>query len=119
MNTYKWSIKQLDYAVEQNGKSDVVTNIHWGVVATNDQIEKSTETAPNLYSSSNQGIATIDLNESENFTDYSNLTEAQVLQWLMAKLGGSSIVAIKNSLDSQIASQVNPPVKSGIPWAQD
>ena len=45
MNTYKWTIKQLDYVVEQNGKSNVVTNIHWDVVATYKEAQNVTPTA--------------------------------------------------------------------------
>ena len=119
MNTYKWNIKQLDYVVEQNGKSNVVTNIHWGVVATSDQIANSTEAVSTFYQANSSGVCAIDLNESSFFTNYAELKEDQVLQWLTSKLGDITINAIQKSLDSQIENLINPPIKSGIPWKQD
>ena len=122
MNAYKWNIKQLDYVVEQNGKSNVVTNIHWGVVATSDKVARSIEvdgeTISTYYQASSYGVCAIDFNEAAYFTEYSELKEKQVLQWLINKLGNVGINAIQDSLDYEIENLINPPVKSGVPWGQ-
>jgi len=122
MNTYKWTIKQLDYVVEQNGKSNVVTNIHWGVVATSDQIARSIEvdgqTISTPYQALTYGVCPIKLKEDTSFIEYESLNKDQVLIWLMAELGDVQIDAIQKSLDAQIEDLINPPIKSGIPWGQ-
>jgi type II secretory pathway component PulL len=120
-NTYKWSIKQLDYIVEQDSKQNVVNNIHWTLVATSDQIARSVEvdgqTVNFFYEALTYGACPIKLADNAYFTRYEQLTEEQILEWLMEALTESQVDAIKKSLDSQIDALVKPTVKSGLPWS--
>lgn len=62
--------------------------------------------------------------DPKNFTDFSSLTEEQILSWVTKKLGQSEIDAMMNGLDSLLNEQPDPsapPVLTdkNLPWAQN
>jgi len=95
----------MDTAPSENGLTDVVKVIHWRLTATD-----GTNTA-DVFST-----LPLDTPDAENFTAFSELTEAQVISWVESKL---NLESIKTSLDERLERIANPPivVKQG-PWIQ-
>ena len=104
MITYTWSILRLDCAPSENGLTNVVKVIHWGLTGADENgITASLNNSYPLPSPS-----------SEVFADYSTLTEETVISWLENNL---DVGYIKTKLSNEIASQYNPPITSlPFPW---
>lgn len=104
--TYTWQIAAMDTAPSENELTDVVKVIHWRLSATNE-----THTAE-TYST-----VSLEAPDSENFTAFADLTEAQVISWLESKL---NVDELKAGLDSQLERLANPPiVTKSAPWLQN
>ena len=95
-NTYKWKINALDAKISYDNKDNVINTIHWGYSAVDD--EDATKTA---YSIGTHGVTY----DAANFTEYNNITEADVIAWLE---DGLDVDNMKASLDSQIELQKTP-----------
>lgn len=107
MNTYEWKIVALDCKPQEEGKTDVVVTAHWTVSATD-----------GTYTSSAYGTQSFTFNPAKSFTPFANLTQDQVVGWVQAGMGIDAVTALQESLDNQIANQVNPPiVKPPLPWS--
>jgi len=102
-----WSITQLDYALSQDGHTDVVNNSHWQCVDADDAGNQA-------RSYGAVGIPTDDLS---NFTPYADITEAQALQWTKDALGAEQVAAIEAGVAQQLSLIENPTEGSGTPWA--
>jgi hypothetical protein len=104
MITYTWSISKLDCAPAENGLTNIVKVIHWGLVGVDESgVSASMSNSYPLPSPS-----------PEAFTDYSTLTQETVISWLESNL---DVGYIKSRLSNQIASQYNPPITSlPLPW---
>lgn len=104
MITYTWSILQFDCAPSENGLTNVVKVIHWGISGTDENgITASLNISYPLPSPS-----------PEAFADYSTLTEETVISWLESNL---DVGYIKTKLANEIVSQYNPPITSlPFPW---
>ena len=101
-NTYSWSINALDTYPTQDSLTDVVYNIHWGLVATSDQLDDS----GNGYMASSIGTQTVAAPDAEDFTAFDDLTQEIVEAWLEAS--ELDVDAIKTSLDAQIVEKITP-----------
>ena len=104
--SFTWKVAALDYAVSQNGLSNVVTNVHWTV-------SKEDENGNSGSSYGTQGLPAPDPN---SFTDWDNLDEFTVLTWATNEMGEEAVTAIQDSVDAQIAEKANPTHGSGVPW---
>ena len=104
--SYTWKVAALDYAVSQDGLSNVVTNVHWTV-------SKEDENGNSGSSYGTQGLPAPDPN---SFTDWDNLDEFTVLTWATNEMGEEQVTAIQDSVDAQIAEKANPTNGSGLPW---
>ena len=104
MITYTWSILQLDCAPSENGLTNVVKIIHWGISGADENgITASLNNSYPLPSPS-----------PEAFDDYSTLTEETVISWLESNL---DVGYIRTKLANEIVSQYNPPITSlPFPW---
>ena len=104
MITYTWSISRLDCAPAENGLTDVVKIIHWGLIGVDE----------NGISASMSNSYPLPSPSPEAFTDYSTLAEETVISWLENNL---DVGYIKSILSNEIASQYNPPITSlPLPW---
>jgi len=121
--TYKWSIPKMTVNPSVDGKTDVVIYADWMCVGTDD--------VNNLTASA---AGTVKLGEPANpFTAYSQLTEAQVLDWCYAPISyeinhinGTTTTITTNlqpDTEAQVAGQLarqlaaiaaNPP----LPWVK-
>ena len=95
-NTYKWTINALDAKISHDSKDNVINTIHWGYSAVDN--DDATKVASSI------GTHSV-VYDADNFTEYADITEANVIAWLEA---GLDVEAMKASLDSQIELQKAP-----------
>ena len=105
--SYTWKISALDYAVSQDGLSNVVTNVHWTVFKEDE----------NGNSGSSYGTQGLPAPDPSSFTDWGTLDEATVLSWVTNEMGEEAVAAIEASIDAQIAEQAAPTRGIGVPWS--
>jgi len=95
-NTYKWTINALDAKISHDSKDNVINTIHWGYSAVDN--DDATKIASSI------GTHSV-VYDASNFTEYADITEANVIAWLEA---GLDVASMKTSLDAQIALQKAP-----------
>ena len=104
--SFTWKVVAMDYAVSQDGLSNVVTTVHW-------RVSKEDENGNSGSSYGTQGLTAPD---PSNFTDWDNLDEFTVLTWTTNEMGAEQVAAIEASIDAQIAENANPTSGTGVPW---
>jgi hypothetical protein len=92
-----WTIENLD----RKTSDGFVVTAHWRATAVDGE-----------YSASVYG--TVGFDGDHPTIPYSNLTPADVLEWVYEKLNKDETEA---NLAAQIEAQKNPVQKSGLPWA--
>jgi hypothetical protein len=114
--TYEWKLTGIK---KQNTDelSNVVVNTYWNLKGIDE----------NGYSGSFTGATPLDLNSvnPDNFTDYSNLTEEQVLDWVKNIVSGSTRgLNYWDHIQSQIDKQINVSkynrvmvMEADLPWS--
>ena len=98
MNTYTWSVIQMD----RKTVNGFVNTVHYNVSATDGE-----------YNASTYGTVGY-TKETNTFKPYADLTQADVIGWVQESLGKDTVEA---SLTAQIEAQKNPVSESGLPWA--
>ena len=91
--TFKKSVTKLDTVTSYDSKSDVIYNIGWYYMIEDD----SNDTQSQLYYETELSIDSI-----SSFTDYSSLSESNVIGWIEASLTTDEDVKIKTTLTSMI-----------------
>ena len=107
--TFTWSIPSTGLMTEtRNGNADTVTQVRVHVSATD-----GTHTVD-----TNQNVL-LPVGAEENFIPFSNLTEAQVVEWAKAALPVGQVDRIEAMLTRMLELQANPPVRpvaKAAPW---
>jgi hypothetical protein len=100
-NTYQFKIKTVECHVQKDGLSDIIYNVHWSYYAMHESFVES-ENDNRVYM-----IGTMDLAEPdpENFLDFDQITEDQVVSWIEPKL---DIESMRSYLDGLLAEKVTP-----------
>ena len=120
MNSYIWKIKSIQCRPLMDGRQDVVSFVSWELTATSDQIkqvqgENSMIDMP--YSATTKDEVLINYEKIDNFVLYEQLTEAQVIEWLIESLGDEKILNIKKQLDEEIFVDIDSQtVSKPLPW---
>ena len=96
--TYKWTINALDAKISHDGKTNVVDTIHWSYSASESEAAASEGEIPNIHSASSIGTYSLEY-DADNFIEYDNLVESDVISWLEASL---DVESMRASLDAQI-----------------
>lgn len=110
-NTYSWTINALDTHPTQDSLTDVVYNVHWGLMATSDQ----TDANGNAYTADSIGTQTVGAPNADGFTAFDDLTQEIVETWLEAS--DLDVDAIKAGLDAQITENITPTSETkNVPW---
>lgn len=100
-----WSIFQLNCVERIDTKTKVVVSANWRAFAEDGE-----------YTSQIQSITNITLSDN-SFTEYDNLTESQVVEWIKASLGQQQLIAIEQNLKTQIFLQKYPErISPELPW---
>tara|TARA_Y100000593_G_C4254530_1_gene308911 strand:+ start:99 stop:527 length:429 start_codon:yes stop_codon:yes gene_type:complete len=139
----KWSINQLEYEISKDGKSNVVTSVHW--TASNAK-EVTKDGKKVIYAGSNYGSIAVDSDKVSEikykdgddipegkkvgdvkteakdpwkdnaFVEYDKLDEDTVVGWVKASLGDDEVKSIEDGIASQIDAEENPTTGKGKPW---
>tara|TARA_R100000278_G_C5456820_1_gene159419 strand:+ start:757 stop:1077 length:321 start_codon:yes stop_codon:yes gene_type:complete len=90
---YKWDVKALDAKIQEDNKDNVIYNIHWGYSASRSDNSVSM-------------IGTYSVSyDKDNFIEYEELKESDVIGWLEA---GLDVTAMKQNLSDQLSLVENP-----------
>ena len=103
-NTYTWDCKTVDVYPNHDSHSDVVYNVHWRLNAVSDQ--KDAE--GNDYTATSYGTHSVNADDIENFVPFADLTNDVVSGWVIDGMGEDEVASMKESLDNNIADQINP-----------
>jgi hypothetical protein len=95
--TYKWNIYALDAHVSHEGKSDVIYTIHYGLNGSEGD-----------HSDNMIGTHSVDF-DKDNFTEYADLKESDIIGWLEA---GLDVDALKAAIKKDIDLKKNPVSKT-------
>jgi len=95
--TYNWIISTVDAHTNKDGKSNVIFNVHYSLIAYDDE-----NNIRKFYTN----CTTIG-EPNDNFIEYDDLQKSDVEGWLESTL---DVEAIKESLNAQIQEAINPPV---------
>lgn len=111
--SHTWKVAALDYAVSQDGLSNVVTTVHWNC-------SKEDENGNTGYAYGTHGLSAPD---PDNFTAWDDLDEFTVLSWMTSNMAAqtaegeeSEVDRVQASVDAQIAEKANPTNGTGVPW---
>lgn len=96
-NTYNWKISCLDAKIKEGDLNNVIYNIHWRYVAS-DNLEEPT-------TASQIGTFYVEYKEGDTFIPYEDLTKEDVVGWLES---GLDVEGMKQELDNKIELQKNP-----------
>ena len=97
-----WSVNQMDRHISHEDNDDVVYNLHWDCIAEQDGQRHR------VY-----GAQSLDLENLDEFTPYSDLTEEQVMGWLMDAL---DVEGIEAGCQAELDLKLNPTQAVGLPW---
>ena len=105
-NTYVWKINNL-----QRDLSDGFAHTaHWSVTAISDQVDSE----GNPYNSGAYG--SVGLDRPDTLVSFDDLTEADIMAVVQAKLGGAEkVTEVQDMLAARIAKQITPTEASGLP----
>ncbi len=107
-NTYVWKIASLD----RNLSDNFAHTAHYTVTAISDQVDADN----NPYNSGAYG--SIGLDRPDTLADFEDLTEADIVAAVQAKLGGAEkVTEIQDALAARITEQITPTQASGKPSA--
>jgi hypothetical protein len=104
-NTYVWKIADLNRDLGDG----FAHTAHWTVVAISDQVDSD----GNAYNSGAYG--SISLDRPDTLVEFGDLTEADIVAAVQAKLGTEKVTAMQEQLAARIAKQITPTQASGTP----
>ena len=109
--TIRWSVGCMDSYPKYNNYIDVVFNVHWDCVG-------SQEYSGSTYSGRVYGCNGVSIHSGSTFIPYEQLTEAEVLGWVWDAIGEEQKLAYESAVQTQIDNLINPPVvQLPLPWA--
>ncbi len=103
--SYEWNCKAHDRYPTHNSKSNVVYNVHWRLIATDDS---NNDSEGNPQTAEVYGSQSLDTSDLSNFKNWSTLTNSDLQGWVEAALGSDKVTEIKTNLDAVIAEKVTP-----------
>ena len=106
--TYTWTITQMDCYPSYAGQADVVFTVHWIYTGTDGK-----------YNGSVYGTVNCTYTAGAPFTPYADLTQDQVIGWVVDALGPSQIATYQGIIANQIGEQEDPTsVSPPLPWVK-
>ena len=104
-NTYVWKINDL----QRDLADGFAHTAHWSVTAISNQVDSE----GNAYNSGAYG--SISLDRPNTLADFEDLTEADIVAAVQAKLGAENVTAMQEQLAASITEQINPTQAFGKP----
>lgn len=112
MTTYKWSITAIDSYSQYQGKENVAFNVYW-------KLTDPTVISPMTDIFAVYGTQALTYAAGSPFTDYSNLKEDQVVQWVKDALGATQISALQSKLNVNLGKAPLVSIQQQtLPWAE-
>ena len=105
MVNYEWNVSTVDIYPTHEEKDDVVHNVHWRLIATDDA---NNDADGNPQAASVYGSQPLDVSDLSSFTAFADLTASDVQGWVEAAMGEQAVTNYKANLDAQIAEQITP-----------
>jgi hypothetical protein len=99
----EFKIVQLERQLPSGG----IIAAHWTVSKTVDDITAGSYGAQGFQPDP----------QASDFIAYTQVTEAEVVEWIQDAMGTEGVAALEASLDAQIAQIKNPATATGFPWA--
>ena len=94
-----WKIEALNCKPSFDGKTNVVETIHWRLNGVDGD-----------YATSVYGSQGVTYEEDSPFTDYDNLTEEILVEWVKDALGEEQVATYETSVNNQLEALKNPTV---------
>ena len=105
-----WTIRKLNYLNnDPSGHEKVVDEVYFAVTDDNALPFPS----PIGRYEGSVSLRPLDLS---SFTEWDNLTEAQVLNWVTSVLGAQAMTDLETGIAADIAAQGHPREGRGVPW---
>ena len=105
--TYTWQILRMECFPNYNGQTDVVCTIFWRYTGTDGN-----------YSANLDGSVNVNYLAGQPFTPYNDLTQDQVIAWVIERLGSQNITSYQGTLANEIQTQQAVPVViPPLPWS--
>ena len=101
MTTYTWDCRTVDVFPTYESETDVVYNVHWFLVGTE-------ENEGTTYTAKAYGTQSIALGDIEEFIPFADLTNEIVTEWVKSAMGEEQVESLEQSLSLSIANQINP-----------
>jgi hypothetical protein len=97
MITYNWNCKTVDIYPESKGQANVVYYVHWTLTGEEDD-----------YFASYLGLQQIEVNPSETFIPFEDLTNEIITGWVKNAMGPEKVTEAENEVALKISEQKNP-----------
>ena len=92
--TYTWKVTALDAQPLHDGHTNVINTVHWTLSGTDGE-----------HTASSYGSVGVTYDADATFTEYDNLTEADVLAWVWNSVDKAEQEA---NIEKQLAELANP-----------
>lgn len=102
--TISWDVSTLE-RITSTGE---IQTVHYTVDAV--------DTEDATYRAGAYGSVGLDPADPNNMVPYADVTKAQVIGWLHAKLGEEAVANVETALQAQIDEQHAPSKAAGVPW---
>ena len=102
--SYEWDVNTVDVYPSEGDYTDVIYNVHWRLNATDTQVDAE----GNPYTASVYAAQVLDTSDLTGFIDFDSVTAAEVQGWVESAMGEEKVQYYKDSLDANIAGQINP-----------
>jgi len=103
--TATWKVISCDRTVSLDGKSDVITNVHWEVTDED-----------GAHTGRQYGSSDIDISDLSDFIAYADVTEVNAIAWAKDALGPDEVMRLEADVADQIALSKAPITGTGVPW---
>jgi hypothetical protein len=102
--SYEWNVNTVDVYPSEGDYTDVIYNVHWRLNAADTEVDAE----GNPYTASVYGTQVLDTSDLSGFIDFDSVTSADVQGWVESAMGEEEVQSLKDSLDTNIAGQINP-----------
>jgi hypothetical protein len=102
--SYEWNVNTVDVYPADGDYTDVIYNVHWRLNATDTQVDANGYP----YTAYVYSAQVLDTSDLSGFIDFNSVTLAEVQGWVESAMGSEQVQKYKDSLDANIADQINP-----------
>jgi hypothetical protein len=106
-----WDITAVRVLPQVGTAINVVSEIDWKLIGTSLALEGS-----DLIEYSLNGTENIEYNPNKPYVDYTNLTKAQIVNWVNISIGHDRIMELISEIKIKVQAEQNPVQNIGLPW---